>query len=102
MIDANPPVDIKKTILERTPILDALRAGVREAAKRHQQAGRPMVIFRNGEIVRISAEEFLRELDAHEAQTAKELAAKQPEDSKPNDASTRRGSDVKQAPPEIH
>ena len=40
-------------------VLRALRAGVREAIRRHKQAGCPMVIWRDGHVVKVPPEEIV-------------------------------------------
>jgi hypothetical protein len=43
---------------------EALRQSVIDAARRHQAAGIPMVILRDGEVVHVPAEEVLAEIGA--------------------------------------
>ena len=42
---------------------EALKRGVREALRRHQERGNPVVIERDGEIVWLSAQELLDSRD---------------------------------------
>jgi hypothetical protein len=38
----------------------ALKEAVREVVKRHAQSGRPLVIWQNGRVARVSANQILR------------------------------------------
>jgi hypothetical protein len=55
--------DIGEIFAEGTPIDEALRRGVREAIRQHRLAGVPMVVWRDGRIVHIPAEQLERELE---------------------------------------
>ncbi|HOW73921.1 MAG TPA: hypothetical protein PKY77_25235 [Phycisphaerae bacterium] len=52
---AKKPKDITAIFREGTLIDRALAAGVREAIRRHKQAGVPMAIWRNGKTVWVDA-----------------------------------------------
>jgi hypothetical protein len=59
------PIDPHTLFMKRRDLIDeALKQGVREAAIRHKQAGLPMVIYRDGKCVWLSADEMLAEIDA--------------------------------------
>ena len=51
--------DIKKIFLEGIRIERALKQAAREAWLAHQRAGLPLVIWRDGKIRRVSAEDLL-------------------------------------------
>jgi uncharacterized sporulation protein YeaH/YhbH (DUF444 family) len=63
-------LDRTKSIHERVRdfprIQEALRQATLDAIRVHKQAGVPMVMYRNGELVRIPAEELEAELLAEE------------------------------------
>ena len=40
--------------------LRALKEAVREVVKRHAQSGRPLAIWQNGRVVKVSADQILR------------------------------------------
>lgn len=50
--------DIDAIFREGTLIDRAMQDATREAIKQHKQAGQPMVVWRNGQIVFISPEEL--------------------------------------------
>jgi hypothetical protein len=52
------PKDITAIFREGTPIDKALAAGVREALRRHKQAGCPIVVWRNGKTVWVPADKI--------------------------------------------
>ena len=52
------PVDIEALIAQRTPILEAIRKGAREAMKRHIAGGVPMVSWKDGKVIEIPVEEL--------------------------------------------
>ena len=54
--DELDPID--RAFAEGTPIDRALEAAVREALRRHKQAGNPIVEWRDGEIYWIKPEEI--------------------------------------------
>ena len=47
--------EIDRAFSEGTPIDEALEAGVREALRRHKQAGKPIVVWQDGKICWIAA-----------------------------------------------
>jgi len=49
---------IEEAIADREKITDALASGVREALKRHKQAGNPVVVWRDGKMTWIKPEEI--------------------------------------------
>jgi len=49
---------IEETLADREKITDALAAGVREALKRHKQAGNPVVVWRDGKTIWLKPEEI--------------------------------------------
>lgn len=49
---------IEEAIADRDKITDALASGVREALKRHKQAGNPVVVWRDGKMTWIKPEEI--------------------------------------------
>ena len=49
---------IEEAIADREKITDALASGVREALKRHKQAGNPVVVWSDGKMVWIKPEEI--------------------------------------------
>jgi hypothetical protein len=55
--------DIGKIFAEGTLIDEAMQRGVREAIRQHRLAGVPMVIWRDGRIMHIPAEQLERELE---------------------------------------
>jgi predicted ABC-type ATPase len=57
---------IASILLDRERVERALRDAVRAAAIRHQRDGLPMVVWRDGKVVRISADEALAEIDAQQ------------------------------------
>jgi len=48
----------KRRTLQQKAFL-ALKEAVREVVKQHQEAGRPLAVWRNGKVVRVSAERVL-------------------------------------------
>jgi RNase P protein component len=56
--------DIGKIFAEGVLVDEAIRRGVREAIRRHRQAGVPMVIWRDGKIMYVAAEQLEKELEA--------------------------------------
>lgn len=52
-------VDVARVFEEGTPIDAALRQAAREAFLRHKRAGRPVVIWEDGRIVRVTAASLL-------------------------------------------
>ena len=50
--------DIAKIFAEGTLIDKALKAGVKDALRRHKQAGQPVVEWRNGQVVWIPADKI--------------------------------------------
>ncbi len=49
---------IEETLADREKITDALATGVREALKRHKQAGNPIVVWRDGKTIWLKPEEI--------------------------------------------
>ena len=49
---------IEETIADREKITDALASGVREALKKHKQAGNPVVVWRAGKMAWLRPEEI--------------------------------------------
>lgn len=49
---------IEEAIADRDKITEALATGVREALKRHKQAGNPVVVWRDGKMTWIKPEEI--------------------------------------------
>jgi hypothetical protein len=47
----------KRRTLQQKAFL-ALKEAVREVVKRHQETGRPLAVWRNGKVVRISADKI--------------------------------------------
>ena len=52
------PKDILRLFREGKPIDDAMNAAVREVVLRHKQLGAPLVVWRDGKVVWIPAEEI--------------------------------------------
>ncbi|MGO8749870.1 MAG: hypothetical protein ACLQNE_28325 [Thermoguttaceae bacterium] len=48
--------DIAQLFRRRTPITEALNSAVREAVRRHKQAGQPLVVWREGRTMLIPPE----------------------------------------------
>jgi len=59
-----PRSRITRIMLETNDVQEAVRLAVRDAFLEHKREGRPVVIWRDGKVVWISAEEALGELDA--------------------------------------
>jgi len=55
--------DIGKIFAEGILIDEAMRRGVREAIRQHRLAGVPMVVWRDGKIMHIPAEQLEKELE---------------------------------------
>jgi hypothetical protein len=49
---------IDETLADRGRITQALAEGVREALKKHKQAGNPVVVWRDGKMVWLKPEEI--------------------------------------------
>lgn len=49
---------IEEALADRERLTEALAAGVREALKKHKQAGNPVVIWRDGKMVWLKPEEI--------------------------------------------
>lgn len=49
-------VDIAEAFKRGTPIDEAMNEAVRQAVERHRQAGAPLVVWQNGRVARIDAE----------------------------------------------
>jgi predicted ABC-type ATPase len=58
-----PRSRITRIMLETNDVQEAVRLAVRDALLEHKREGRPVVIWRDGKVVWISAEEALGELD---------------------------------------
>ncbi len=54
----NRNIDIDELIRQEKPVLDAIRRGGIEAMKKHIQAGKPMVSWKNGKIYMIPPDEL--------------------------------------------
>jgi hypothetical protein len=59
-----------------TPIDEAADEACREAVRLHRQAGRPMVVWREGKTVLVPAEQIEAELNARKAAKKKPAAAR--------------------------
>ena len=59
-------VDIAALIEQSEPVTEAIRRGGREAMKQYIQAGKPMVSWKDGKVVKISPEELIEMLKASE------------------------------------
>ena len=55
--------DIGKIFAEGTLIDEAMKRSVREAIRQHRLAGVPMVVWRDGRIMHIPAEQLEKELE---------------------------------------
>ena len=55
-----PTVDIAAAFELGTPIDDAMQAAFQEAVRQHHRAGLPLVVWRNGKIEHVPAEQFLK------------------------------------------
>jgi hypothetical protein len=53
-----PKKSIQDLFLEGAPIDEALRKAVREALRRHKKLGNSIVVWRDGQIVHVSADEI--------------------------------------------
>lgn len=49
---------IEEALADQDKITEALATGVREALKRHKQAGNPVVVWRDGKMVWLKPEEI--------------------------------------------
>ena len=49
---------IEEALADREKILKAIETGVREALKKHKQAGNPVVVWRDGKMVWLKPEEI--------------------------------------------
>lgn len=49
---------IEEAFADQEKITDALATGVREALKKHKQAGNPVVVWRDGKMVWLKPEEI--------------------------------------------
>lgn len=58
------PKHVKEIAVNDATIGPAIRQAAREAIERHRQAGLPVVLWENGQIVHRDAGEVLAELDA--------------------------------------
>jgi hypothetical protein len=56
--------DVKEIAVNDATIGAAIRQAAREAIERHRQAGLPVVLWENGQVVHRDAAEVLAELDA--------------------------------------
>ena len=74
--EAKSGKDIGKIFAEGTLIDEAMRRGVREAIRQHRLAGVPMVVWRDGKIMHIPAEQLEKELE--ELERAGRLSSRQP------------------------
>ena len=54
-----PSKDISKILADPTVVEQAVNEGVREAVRRHKQMGLPLAIWKDGQVVWISAEEAI-------------------------------------------
>jgi hypothetical protein len=55
---SKPKKTIHELFLEGTPIDQALRQGVRNALRRHKKLGNSIVVWRDGQIVHIPADQI--------------------------------------------
>ena len=55
--------DIGKIFTERVLVDAAMRRAMREAIRQHRLAGIPMVVWRDGKVVHLPAEQLERELE---------------------------------------
>ena len=51
------PIDIEKAFEEGTLIDEAMNEAVRQAVKRHRDAGMPLVVWRDGKVALISTDD---------------------------------------------
>ena len=58
------PKDVKEIAVNDATIGPAIRQAAREAIERHRQAGLPVVLWENGQVVHRDAAEVLAEMDA--------------------------------------
>ena len=49
---------IEEALADREKILKAIETGVREALKKHKQAGNPVVVWRDGKMVWLKPEDI--------------------------------------------
>jgi hypothetical protein len=54
---------IEKIFADPESILEAVREGARQAAREHMVDGRPMAVWRDGQVVWLPPEQFLEEID---------------------------------------
>ena len=54
-----PTKDISKILADPTVVERAVSEGVREAVQRHKQMGLPLAVWKNGQVVWITAEEAI-------------------------------------------
>ena len=55
--------DIARLIREGKPIDEAMNAAVRQAVRKHKQAGQPLVAFRDGKTVLIPPDQIVLDED---------------------------------------
>ena len=68
--------DIGKIFTERVLVDAAMRRAMREAIRQHRLAGVPMVVWRDGKVVHLPAEQLERELE--ELERAGRPSSRQP------------------------
>jgi hypothetical protein len=54
---AEPPKDISKILADPNVAVEVVREGVRDAIRRHKQMGLPLAVWKDGQVVWITAEE---------------------------------------------
>ncbi len=63
------PAKIDKAFADRTPIHDAMTRGIRRAMAVHKRLGNSVVVWRNGKVAWISADEISVDIEESENQT---------------------------------
>ena len=58
MVGAQYRDKIEEALADQEKITDALATGVREALKKHKQAGNPVVVWRDGKMVWLKPEDI--------------------------------------------
>lgn len=57
--DETPSEGLRKRIAESDMVVAAVQAGVRDALILHKRAGQPIVVWENGQVVLIPADEII-------------------------------------------
>jgi hypothetical protein len=52
------PADLERVLADKGRVETALRAAVSAALVRHKRAGNPVVVWRNGKVIRLRPEEI--------------------------------------------